>query len=86
MRQAKTNTTSKYRVTLVPLESLHLITQERDIPGVEAPRYNAERDEPAFQAVWQQVAEMRAHGKVAPIPPATPGGIRLRGSRTKSDD
>lgn len=81
--ESTTSSESNYRVTLVPSESLRLITQERGLPVVEAPRYDADRDEPAFQAAWQQVAEMSAQGKVTPIPPTAPGGIRLRGSRAK---
>ncbi len=73
-------TSSQYHVTHVAREDITLILRSTEKPVVQAPRYDPERDEPAFQRAWQKVSELRAQGKVAPVPP---DGIRLRGSHTK---
>ena len=76
---------SAYRVTLVAQADLSLVTPPAEAKIVEAPRYERQRDEPAFQRVWQKVAETKARGEFAALPPMPPGGIRLRGSRGKSE-
>ena len=74
---------STYQVTLVTRADLELITVPAEEKVAEAPRYDRRRDEPAFQRAWQKVAEAKARGEVAAVPPMPPGGIRLRGSRAK---
>ena len=68
---------TRYRITLVPIEELKFIQGPKERMGAQAPRYDRERDEPAFEAAWKHVAEMRAQGKLTPIPPIPPGGLRV---------
>lgn len=49
--------------------------------GAQAPSYDREVDEPAFDAAWRHVAELKSQGKFAPVPPFPKGGLRLRGPR-----
>ena len=71
--------TPKYRIIHVPLGS----TKHDATPAkvAQPPRYDRERDEPAFEKAWARVAEMKAQGKLAPLPPFPKDGIKLRGRR-----
>lgn len=76
----------RYQVTLVKMSDLTLIKTESNPSEVKIahpPRYDAQRDEPAFQKAWQKVAEAKARGEVT-APKLPPNGIRLRGSRANS--
>lgn len=80
------DTVSKYHMTLVPIEDLKLISHPRKPTGAQAPRYDRERDEPAFDAAWKEVAELRAQGKIKPIPPIPPGGLRVPRPRLRTTE
>ena len=74
---------TRYRITLVSEDELKLIERPKKRMGAQAPRYDRARDEPGFDAAWKYVAELRAQGKLTPIPPFPKGGLKLRGSRQK---
>lgn len=72
---------TNYRVTEIPISALKMTVGPIGSVGAQAPSYNREVDEPAFDAAWRHVAELRSQGKVAPVPPFPKGGLRLRGPR-----
>ena len=79
MAEVKTKRTRRCKVILVDAESLKQDTTPTT--GVVAPRYDRERDEPAFQRAWERIAAIKAQGQLKPVPTEPVGGIRLRGSR-----
>lgn len=73
----------RYRIMLVSEDELKFIQKPKKRMGAQAPRYERERDEPAFDAAWKHAAELRAQGKLAPLPPFPKGELKLHGSRPK---
>ena len=53
---------------------------------VEAPRYQREVDEPAFEKAGAVIKEKRTFGQVTPLSLAPAGGIRLRHPRAKESE
>jgi hypothetical protein len=74
-----------YQVILVSRDDIAQPTpSESCLLGAVAPRYIRERDEPIFQKAWHRVALTQMQGETEKVPPAPVGGIRLRGTRTRT--
>ena len=76
----------RYRIRLVSELDLEFIHRPKKRMGAQAARYDRERDEPAFDAAWEHVAELRAQGELTSIPPIPPGGLCVPRSRQKETD
>jgi len=71
----------KYRVTHTPLGSAR--HDAAPSQGAQPPRYDRERDEPAFVRAWRRVDERMSRTPSRPMPPPPPVRFRLRGGRNR---
>lgn len=72
-----------YRITEILISELEMTDNPIEFKVAQPPRYDSERDEPAFEKAWARVGEMKAQGKLAPFPPFPKDGIKLRGGRNR---
>lgn len=76
----KADADPRYRITEIPISELETTVIPIGSVGAQAPRYDRERDEPAFERAWARVSERAPR---TPMIPPPPGGFRLRGGRNR---
>ena len=73
----------RHRYTVIVANCNDKTPERAIVKSVDSPRYDRERDEPAFRRAWAKVVQLKADGAIKPIPPRPAGGIKLRGKSTK---